>query len=85
MDQVHDPLSDTLAVQVGNPVFGHDIVYVPSRRDHSGTFGQVRHNPGNLPFFSGRRHRNYRFAPPAARRTSDEIHLSTDAAVELIA
>ena len=85
MDKVHDPFSDTLAVQVGYAVFSNDVVDVTSCRDHASPFGQVWHNPGDLTLFSSGRHCNYCLAPPAARRAADKINLAADAAVELIA
>ena len=85
VDQVQHAFPDALAVEVGDAVFGHDIVDVAPRRHDARAFGQTRYDSGYLIVPGCGGHGNDRFSPSAACGAANEVDLPADAAVEPVA
>src|SRR5271157_4758729 len=83
LDERLGPLTHRLAVQVGDAMFGDNIVNVSPRSQNARTVRQARYNTRHG-FVLGRRwQRDDRLAPLGARRPADEVQLPTKAAVEV--
>ena len=85
VDEVEDPFADALAVQVGDAVFGDDVMDVAAGGDDACAFGEVRDDSADLACAGGGGHSDDGLAAPAAGGAADEIDLAADAAVELVA
>ena len=81
-DQLHGPFPDVFAVQIGDPVFRHDIMDIPAEQGNPGSLPHERNNAGDFPLLGGRLNRQDGF--PAGRQNcaAHEIRLAADPAVE---
>src|SRR5215469_11290158 len=82
LDQGFGALANGAAMQVRDAEFGYYVVDRSSRSDHARAGIEHRHDAGNGAALCGCRHRDNRLAALTTGRAANEVHLSSNAAVE---
>src|SRR5208282_5060953 len=77
-------LADRLAVQVGDAVFGDDVANEAARCDDASAGGKRGHDARDRVVFGGGGKGDDGLAAVGARSSAQEVHLATDAAVEMV-
>ena len=85
LDQFQGPFSDALTAQCRDPVFGHNVMHIPTGGDDPRAFRDERNNPRDTAFFRGGRKGDDGAAIPAHGGATYEIDLSPDAAEKTVA
>src|ERR1700674_2295983 len=85
LDECFSSLSNRLAVQIGNTALGDHIANQSTRCDHTCAWTEERNDPRNCAVLCRGRHCNDRFPALGPRSAAQEVDLSADAAVELVA
>jgi len=79
-DQFLRTLTHVLAIEIGDPILGNDVVHVGTGGHHPGALPQERHDTGDT-FRRHRRQGDDRLAALGQRSTANEVHLAADARI----